>query len=226
MFVALLCALVLVFGATTVFVAHPRILPRQLDLGNGLVFWGSLTGQYPRAGLYRDGELVYAVDTTPNYWLQSMIYFSDDAMTFFLVEFGGGKSSTVSFYDRGVSVRQYMAVDLLQGRYDAFRRSSNQIGHSWLHWIRSRQVGNWDRGSQIEHNREDNLLRITTVERNVVSFDLSTGLILSIDSLAPRAVYAVAYGTVIFVVYAAAVVFKRSLIFGIMKIKGKIGGEW
>ena len=171
--IVLLCPLAIILGAaTTAAASPPPPLPRETHLGDGLVFW--LTPQYfeargyPRSGLYRNEELIYSVDVDYGWWATTL-YFSDDAMTLLRV---GPWYYTVRFYRHGVFVHEYSAFDLLRGGERAMLRPEPDIFGSsptWLFW------------ELRYYNRRNNLLRVTTVEDTVISFDLTTGLILSIE---------------------------------------------
>ena len=186
--IILLCVLAIVLSTATTAAALTIIpSPREIDLGDGLVFWLELPDNDPwffgrdfpendpwgvghpkQAGLYKDGELVYSVDVDAGWWWTSL-YFSDDAMS--LLRVGQGRG-TVRFYQRGVFVHEYSVFDLLRGGESAMlmpEPGTFQFSPIWHFW------------EQLYYNRENNLLRVTTVENTVISFDLSTGLILSME---------------------------------------------
>ena len=174
--IILLCVLAIVLSTATAAVAlsiAPR--PFEIDLGDGLVFWMALpeddpwgVGHPKQAGLYRDGELVYSVDVDDGWWWTAL-RFSDDAMSLLRV---GQIRSAVRFYQRGVFVHEYSVFDLLRGGESAML--APEPGTFQFSPI-------WHFREQLYYNRENNLLRVTTVEDTVISFDLTTGLILSID---------------------------------------------
>jgi len=155
----------MIFGATNVFALTFAIGPRKIDLGDGLVFWLVLPGteSFPEAGLYRDEELIYSVDVNTGWWGWSSLYFSDDAMTFLRVpRIGGG---FIRFYDRGVYVHGHGTVGLL-------RRGAASFMQGWSYY-------QWDFPEQRYYNRTNNILKVTTVENVIITFDLSTGEIIS-----------------------------------------------
>ena len=171
--VVCLCVLAIVFSTTiAAFALVIAPVPREIDLGDELVFWIVLPEDevrgYPQAGLYRDGVLVYSVDVNHGWWWEA-VYFSNDAMTFLRVPSMPG---TIRFYERGVFVHGHDTISLLQGGEDALVMP--EPGSTFTY-------ATWDFGRQRYYNRENNLLRITTVENTIISFDLSTGLILSIE---------------------------------------------
>jgi len=155
--IVLLCAFVMAFSATNIFALTIALTPREIDLGDGLVFWlihpdfGHPESEiYTESGLYRDGELVYSVDVSAGWW-QVRLFFSDDAMTFFLVSWARGGGSVIRFYDKGVYVR----------------------GHGI-------QGGLFRRGDALFYrDRANNILQVTTAENVIITFDISTGEILS-----------------------------------------------
>jgi hypothetical protein len=186
--VALLCFLTIAFGVTTVFglsIEVPRA--ERLDLGDGLVFWlVRPEGEYwcleieyfydvPEvSGLYRNGELVYTIEVVGRWWLMWNIYFSDDAMTFIRVL--DGLNGTIRFYEQGVFVHEHRAGELLQGGRGAILEHECEFSGRWHQWhFRDR----------LHHNRDENILSITTVEYTRITFDLSTGLILNTRELLP-----------------------------------------
>ena len=169
-FIALLCFLLIICGTTAAASALTIALdPREIDLDDGLIFRMALsveeentwieTGQ---AGLYRDGELIYAVDIDAGWWWRTL-YFSDDAMTFFSVPWSTGE---IRFYEQGVFVHSYDVIDLLQEG-----RASLIPPHGVVTYSR------WN--TRIDHDRTNNTLYITTAEDVIITFDLLTGLILS-----------------------------------------------
>jgi len=168
----LLCAFVIIFSSINVLALTIIPTPIEIDLGDGLVFWltlpeGEIFGRpgYPKAGLYRDGELIYSVDANSGWWWGSL-HFSDDAMTFFWLPMNGHEGWDIRFYDRGVHIHSYKVISLLEGGDDSLIRIA---GPQSL----------WDH--RHYHNRENNTLQIVTVEDATVTFCFSTGLILSIE---------------------------------------------
>jgi len=152
------------------------INPKEIDLGDGLVFWVTLpedeSPEYPRSGLYLDGEEIYTVDVDDSWWW-SALYFSDDAMNFFYLPASGGSKNSghaIRFYEKGAMTQTYEVLSLLNGRESALiQPEPGTIGSFPM----------WDFPRQRYHDRDNNILRVTTAENAEITFDLSTGLILS-----------------------------------------------
>ena len=168
--IALLCACIIFLGSINVFAITFTMTPREIDLENGLVFWKVLSDfdGYPEPGLYLDGELVYGVDIDPSWW-GSTLFFSDDAMSFLLVDDWGN----IRFYNKGVFVHSYSVTDLLEGGEDAIIVNLDipSGGRTW-HWQ-----------PFLSYDRQNNILQFTTVESMRITFDLTTGLIVSREEL-------------------------------------------
>ena len=170
--ITVLCILaVLSVGMTSVFALEFSLTPEKTDLGDGLVFWMTLPEDeslsHPASGLYKNGELLYTVDVDGEWWWASL-YFSDDAKSFLFVPMIGGEWSAVRFYSQGVLVHEYGVLSLLEGGEDSLI-PPYEI-HTYYRWDLHR-----------DHCRASNILRITTAENIVVSFDLSTGAIISTE---------------------------------------------
>ena len=151
-------------------------LSSQIDLGDGLVFFMTTLEDeilgYPKSGLYRNGELIYALHTDDaGLWFLSQVYFSDDAMTLLYVPgaWAEGAWGAIRFYEQGIAAHEHRIFDLLRGGEDALRLS-DCVDWPVTYWTVQRY-----------YNREDNILRFTTVEYTQITFDLSTGLIISIE---------------------------------------------
>ena len=183
-FVLLLCALILAFNVIAIAVYAPvarAIEHMQIDLGNGLVFWFTPPferyADFPNSGLYQDGELIYAID---NYFAlrllrRNLLSLSNDGMTFITSFRFYQPGDAVRFYERGVFVHEHRVVDLLQR------------GERSLEVIHCTALGNWYIWYKSSlYDRGNNLLHITTVEDRTITFDLTTGLILSIEGNSPR----------------------------------------
>ena len=164
---AVLCILVIVFGTANAFACEFVPLdPTEIDLGDGLIFWMVMPEDeilgYPASGLYKNGELIYTVDVDLNWWYDRP-YFSKSAMTFIRV---GGAFGSVRFYEQGRSVLTYRVIDLLRsGRDSLLPPFDTWTTYRWI--------------LRINHDRENNMLRITTTDNIIITFDLTTGLILS-----------------------------------------------
>ena len=166
-FAALICILVIIFSITNIFALTVNPRPIERDLGNGLTFWMVIPRDvelgYPKSGLYQNGELVYAVDVCAGWWL-TPLYFSNDPMNFIRIDAG----ASVRFYEQGIFMHSYDVDSLLRGGRDAL--------------IQPRGLDffpRWDFPNRRVYDRQNNILRVATVENIIISFDLSTGLILS-----------------------------------------------
>ena len=143
----------------------------QISLGDGLVF--HLTPPefeeqgYPESGLYRSGELIYSFDEWELWSSSRAMYFSDDAMTFLVLT--GWHKGVIRFYERGVMTNSHQVQDLLRRNHSVLDRT-DEFGGRIVSWI------NWD---NIHHDRTNNRLQIITIEESEITFDLSTGAILS-----------------------------------------------
>jgi len=161
----------IVFNHTNVFALDIPRNSGEIDLGDGLVFRNTLpedeSSGYLASGLYKYGELVYAVDVFFDLGWE-LLYFSDDAMSFLSVPVIGGASSAIGFYNHGVFSHDYGVLSLLEGGEDAL-----------IPPYETNTFYQWDFGEQRYYNREINILRVTTAENIVISFDLSTGKIIS-----------------------------------------------
>ena len=187
---SLLCILLLVFYATTAYADTPSLpLPWYIDLEDGLVFhyrpndahyspyifpWGSSTSAefeargYLQTGLYRNEELIYTVDVP----IREALYFSNDGMSFVeingFVHTGGRRGiytqPAVHFFEYGNLIHYYEVPDLV--------RNLNSIAYTVSH-------AQWDYQNERHHDRENNLLLVRTRDGRNITFDLSTGLILS-----------------------------------------------
>lgn len=167
---------------TTAFMADahaitpPEPEPNHINLGEGLVFHltpPEFVGHgYPESGLYRDGELVYTFDEWSMWSRTGSMYFSNDAMSFLVVE------PTIipeflhipyiRFYERGVLAHTISVQSLL--RYgDRELSEPDDISH----------VSFWLIREDTYHNRKNDKLEVITVEGYKIIFDLSTGTVLS-----------------------------------------------
>lgn len=190
-----LCVLFLVPHILTAYADEPPPPPRpwQRDLGDGLVFHyrpeydhysehrfmeGTPTEfreqGYPETGLYRDGKLVYRVEEP--FW--GTLYFSNDAMTFLEVEWWVPASG-----DPGIPV-QYREPIWPAARF--FVQGELAHSHEVLDLVRNSgrlvfTVGHviWDYQNERIYDRENNTLQVTTRDRQIITFDLTTGEIVS-----------------------------------------------
>jgi len=206
-----------VFSLPIYVYAAPPPRPRswQKDLGDGLIFYATLPDDeelgYPKTGLYRDGELLYAVDGYP----LGEIYFSNDGMSFLYLSAGinppehwgitrlTGKSSQpnnpsfivlVCFYRQGEFVHSFYLNELIQ-------RSERVIDN--LNRINSRQTTGstisqlWmDDSQERQYDRIGNTLKITTIEGTIITFDLYTGLIVSTEKASQQNMIMIGLGAV------------------------------
>jgi hypothetical protein len=171
-----LCAIAVFFCSVSAAALTVGYSPYTVDLGDGLVFWVIDTKQNhpdPEAfgisasGLYENGELLYTVDTSRAWGTN--FYFSDDAMTFIHVI--GGERATINFYDKGVHKHQYEVLSLLKGGNPSLLRGHDTLGYPWVRWTLP--------GTSTNYDRKNNIVSFVTIENTTVTFDLSTGLILS-----------------------------------------------
>jgi len=173
----------------------PPPRPWSIDLGDGLVFHyrpeyehypvhmffdGTPTEfkeqGYPQTGLYRDGELVYTVEV--QLWARPR--FSNDGMTFIEVDWWVAASGdpgvpsllrrplspAIRFFEQGRVVRRYYVRDLVRDMDSIVFTVNNAI---------------WDYQQERYHDRENNTFSVKTREGRDITFDLSTGLIISAD---------------------------------------------
>jgi len=149
---------------SNVYALSPAPHAISIELGDGLVFYMAHPGEgperFPRSGLHRDGELVYPFDEWV-FW--GRFYFSNDAMTFFIVPPNVG---FMRFYDQGILQFYFHVSELL--RYGQTYLGEPCPFSGRQNWICS-----------AVHNPLNNTLLITTVEGNSILFDLQTGNMLS-----------------------------------------------
>jgi len=177
---ALLLFVAVLLTAILVYADEPPLPPEpwEIDLGDGLVFrhtFEGFSGEQGEmlTGLYRDGELVYTVNEP--LW-PYMLYFSNDGMSFieipWRVSYFGGNGRWVTnpvgyairFFYRGEVVHYYEVSDL------------NTNPGSFIVSVSHIQ---WDFQRERYHNRDNNTFQITTRNGRYITFDLSTGLIIS-----------------------------------------------
>ena len=163
---AVLCILAIIFGMSNAFAKEIATVPIEIDLGDGLIFWMVLPEDeelgYPTSGLYKNGELIYTVDVDHDWWWSSL-HFSRDAMSFIRSPF---TPRAVRFYQQGVLIHEYDVLSLLRyGVLSLLPPYGMDIFDRW----------------RLEHydDRENDMLRITTTDNIIITFDLTTGLILS-----------------------------------------------
>ena len=171
--IIILCLFIVLSGGTNVFALDIALTPREIDLGDGLVFWMTLPGHvesgYPASGLYQNEDLLYTVEVDGDWWW-GQLYFSDDAMSFLFVPIMGESSSAIRFYNQGVFEHDFKVINLLEGGADSL------IPPYELH-----TYNQWDFGEQRFYDRANNILQTTTAENVTITFDLSTGTILSME---------------------------------------------
>jgi len=143
--------------------------PIEIELWDGMIFYMTPLGHeelgYPESGLHRNGELIYAFE---EWFLEDTLYFADDGMSFLTLPSGMGY---IRFYEQGV-LRHWRGVQPLLRDAERIRREHEPtdfdfIGPPWRIW------------DETYHDHVNNRLYITTVEGSRITFDLSTGLILS-----------------------------------------------
>ena len=198
--------LLLFIFITSAFVLDAHVItppspePVQINLGDGLVFY--LTPLefeergYPQSGLYSNGELIYTFDEGILWRNPNTIYFSNDAMSFLVLT--GWHRGTIRFYERGVMTHYHEVRSLLRRRHRILDRT-DEFGGSLAWWIK------WD---EIHYDRTNDILRITTIEDSEITFDLSTGAILS-QHVPPH-------------LQSGQVIMTRSLIWGALLISGLV----
>jgi hypothetical protein len=208
-FAASLCVLVMVFSTANAFALEIVPNPVSTDLGDGLVFWQTLpeadvyweysayeVSDFPKSGLYQNGELLYTVDVDYDWWW-SQLYFADDAMTFLYVPVSGGSTASkhaIRFYEQGVVAHEYEVISLLQGGAAALLQPRAGTIET---------TPRWDLPEQRYYNRENNILSVTTTENITITFDLATGVILSTEetpSLRGSSVVFIGLGAIICVI--------------------------
>jgi len=141
--------------------------PEKIDLGDGLVFQMTPPHYeeqgYPKSGLYRDGELIYTHNISDTFF--QSLFFSDDAMSVLVVPIS--YRGNIRFYQQGVLMHE--------------RRVANLSRHGFPHieYCEFGLGGIWQIHRRTYHDRANNRLRITTVENYEITFDLTTGYILS-----------------------------------------------
>lgn len=144
--------------------------PYHIVLGDGLIFHVTPPGGeafgfigYPETGLYQDGVLIYAVEGRD---LFDSLFFSEDAMSFLEISpWLGSERTVVRFYHQGVLVHDHPV------RY--FLRDETALA------IPDFLPPSWHVRDQTYYDRANNMLQITTVEGRELTFDLSTGLVVS-----------------------------------------------
>ena len=150
----------------------------QRDLGDGFVFHytpNEFEGQgYLPTGLYQDGELIYTVDVS--LWGAGQLFFSNDRMSFMQADWWvmlrgdynrwreNPHGWAVRFFYRGEVVRYYEVFDL------------NTNPGSFIVSVSHIQ---WDYQRKRYHDIENNTLQVTTRNGRNITFDLSTGEIIS-----------------------------------------------
>jgi len=152
--------------------------PIQIDLGDGLVFhltpYQFIDQGYPKSGLYRNGELLYTFNDNNDWrrWLWfDELFFSDDAMSFFSVPRYVGPNNlngrVICYYSKGVLMHDIKIVGhLISLDSEAFDEPDQFTGLSmWL--ITS------------HHDRANNKIEVITIEGYKITFDLSSGTVLS-----------------------------------------------
>jgi len=148
----------------------PTPEPVSIDLKGGLVFYLTppkfIEQGYPRSGLYQDGELVYTIDEWELWSSSRAMYFSDDAMSFIVVPYSHAEN--LRFFIRGDNTNNYKAQSLL--RYGAISLGERDL------YSAARQ---WHNRDELKHDRKNDRLHIMTLEGDIITFDLTNGLIIS-----------------------------------------------
>jgi len=169
---------------------------RRIDLGDGMVFYVTIPlcnyREYPPSGLYIDGELIYTIESTP----LGVLYFSNDGMSF--LHFIGshnrgyrGQSTyegLVFFYRYGELVHFFPLNALVHNPetiYAEERRiwDERMRGEGGPTGAPPRVADMWATRHYYGHNSENNTLTVTTFENRLLTFDLSTGLIISDEKI-------------------------------------------
>ena len=167
--ISFITAMILFLSMPSAMALTIATTPSEIDLNNGFVFWMTLPEEaysdYPQSGLYFNGELVYTVDVDHGWWW-GRLYFSEDAMTFLFLPMAAG-NQTIRFYLQGVLVHEYKISEIIKGGESALIQPEGLNTFS-----------RWDYGEHRYYNRENNILRVLTSEYKVITFDLSTGLII------------------------------------------------
>ena len=169
--IVLLCLLVLMIPTTNAYAFEEDLQPREIDLGDGLIFHITPTEHeelgYPPTGLYRNGEVVYLLEHSG--YIRGRLFFSDDGLSFLVVnnEWRGRDTTFIRFYKNGIREHRHEVHPLLADGGDSLSPYICFIGPHWI-----------EDGS-TQYDRENNFLQFTTVDGNKVTFDLTTGLITS-----------------------------------------------
>ena len=169
--IALLGILIMVYSVTNALALSiaPHVI--RIEIDDGHVFYMTPLKfeerGYPKSGLYRDGELIYTTDAW-HFW--GTLYFSDDAMTFLLLP--PSSHGLIRFYRRGILVRYQRAQDLL--RY----------GERYLGQVQEfTGMREWLVRDETIHDRANNRLQITTVENTIITYDIRTGFVYSMQEM-------------------------------------------
>ena len=157
-------------------IAPPEPEPARIDLGDGLVFYLTppefVEQGYPVSGLYRDGELIYTFYDWRLWSFTGAMFFSDDAMSLLVVHptiiWTDLNFAPVRFYERGVFSHSIEAHDLLRHGVRMLEEPDPFSG-----------LSDWIVRNNRRHDRVNNRLEVLTVEGYRITFDLSTGTVLS-----------------------------------------------
>jgi hypothetical protein len=170
-----LCVLIITLLQSNKVVAYERALsPEEIDLGDGMVFllnpddiWFP-DGRYsdlPPSGLYNNNELIYTVEVDA-YWWEKGLWFSKDAITFFLID-----DEAIRFYEEGIFIFEYLVIgDIIKGSRESLPTETDALGFT-------RSI--WHFFEHLYYNRAENIFCIVTTEYREITFDLSNGLIIS-----------------------------------------------
>jgi hypothetical protein len=173
----LIILLLLMSATTSVAEPPPPPTPWYNSLGDGLIFYMTPTEYeelgYPKSGLYRNGELIYTVES---YLYRSYLYFSSDRMSFLYVPSTGGSLWVAGFFKQGERLLEHTLSDLLRRPE---RVPETTIGYFWDVW------------NERIYSRENNTLQVTTVEGTQIIFDITTGLIIHPEIMPPRGILGV-----------------------------------
>ena len=164
--ISLLCILFLASYTTVAFAVTPvPRTPWQIELEDGLAFHMTPQGQeyeaagYKRSGLYQGSELVYAVDIFIH---QYQMFLSDDGLSFLVVR----RNYSELMSPRGLNTLRTPSIDRITGTVSVYYRGILVDLYNLA-------------ASPLRHDQDNNKLRITTLDRRWVTFDLSTISVIS-----------------------------------------------
>ena len=125
-----------------------------------------------RSGLYYNVYPLVNIYYVYEYFYPGL-FFSSNGM-YFVQIFGfipNTSANAVRFFANGSFVISYQVNDLLRNR---FRMSPTSAGYTWMN------------RSSVEFDRQTNVLSLTTVDDNTITFDITTGNIISQTRRSPN----------------------------------------